>query len=115
MQNQSPMLKAFLSQSNINDTETDERQETEKLAHDTMMQKAMLQLASSQNISDYMNVPTKLSIGELDGKVEAHKNLKGYDHSLEKTRIKFKSIKGLNTGDISDVTNDMFDGSNDVN
>ena len=108
------MLKAFLSQSKINDIDADKRQEAEKLSQDIMMQRAMLQLASSQKISEHINIPSQLSNGELNNKIETHKNLNGYDHSLEKTRIKFKTIKNTQVGDINEVMNNMFNGSNDV-
>ncbi len=109
----SAMLSAFLSQSNIDDQKADQLEALRQEAHNMILQKAMLQLASPQNIPRN-NFPSKIKDGELDQKTESHKQLKNYNHSLEKVRIKFPSGKNVENFEKSN-SNDMFDGSNDVN
>jgi len=82
----SPVQQAFLDQQKFTDAEADAYQQSIADAHADNERKAMLQLCRSQNVSDYMNVPTTIEAGSLDQTHEVHPKLKGYDHSLEKVR-----------------------------
>ncbi len=57
-------------------------------------------------ISKILNLPTQFFDVQIDEKAESHPNFKGYDHSLEKVRIKFKTIgdgggDGIEMGDLT--------------
>lgn len=108
----SPMLQAFLNQTNISnqsDQETDNRLEQENLIQKEIERKALLQLSISQNIKDYMLIGSELKESDINQKPEVHKNFKNYDHSLEKVRIKFESKEDSNdVGSVEEMFNSIF-------
>jgi hypothetical protein len=51
---------------------------------------AMEQLHSNQSLFEVLDLRTNLKKEDIEQKTEVHPNLKDYDHSLEKVRIKFE-------------------------
>ena len=99
----SPMLKAFLEQSNINDSAADKRVEELELLQKNREQQAILQLSRSQKISEYMQIQSNVKESDINQKTQPHEQFKNYDHSLEKVRIKFKSKENSEDCEIGDV------------
>lgn len=57
---------------------------------------AMVMMLRSKNISDHMNIPSKLKPNELNTTTEIHPQFKKYDHSLEVDRTEVAREKFLN-------------------
>jgi len=115
------MLDAFIQQtygSYENANKADEiAKEREQAIADlkvSIEKKAIEQLMKTPEVRSAMAIPTRLKDGQLDYKTEVHPNFKNYDHSCEKIIHSFPQAKGLNTGDVGDMMDGMFDGSNDV-
>ena len=109
----SPMLQAFLNQSNISDKKAEEQLNQEKLLQKENERKALLQFSRSQNIKDYITIDSKIKESDINQKPEVHENFKNYDHSLEKVRIKFQAVKNPtesddNIGSVEEMFNSIF-------
>ena len=97
------MFNAFLNQQKYTDPEADQIAKKIEQQKYENTQKAIEVLSRNQNISKYTSIPTNIKEGELNQKTESHPNLKNYDHSLEKVRIKFRKDvdDGVEWGDMA--------------
>lgn len=113
------MLSAFLAQSKINDSDADKLESDIAAFQKYNFDKASENFGIETRIAQHVSIPSKLADGQLDQKPNIHNNFKEYDHSLEKVRRKFPSITLKNTSDpnvgsVGEVSQNMFDGSGDV-
>jgi len=85
----SPMWKAFIENQNYSDKEASNIEIAKQQFQQNEMKKAYQQLGRSQNISDYININSKITKKDIDQKTESNPHFKNYDHSLDQTRIRF--------------------------
>ena len=95
----SPMLEAFLKQQKFTDKQADEYQANIEKYKEANYEKAKLEMSKDQAIKNCINIPSKINTKDIEQTHEIHAKLKGYDHSLEAIRMKFK-----NDGTQSDYT-----------
>ena len=86
MENDSPMLNAFLKNQKYTDEEASDIEIAKQQFQQDRMSDAVKQLGRSQNISDYVNVPSNITAKDIDQVTVPHPHFKNYDHSLEKLR-----------------------------
>jgi len=86
MENNSPMLNAFLKNQKYTDEEANDIEIAKQQFQQDRMSDAVKQLGRSQNISDYVNVPSTITPKDIDQVTVPHPNLANYDHSLDRTR-----------------------------
>lgn len=106
----SKVEEAFLQQSNIDTDSIDQSKIDEDLFGHAdgfgsigsvgrkldakAIQQAAAMMSRSQNISDYIDIPSNLHIDDLNDKTIPHSNME-YDHSLE---VKRNDIAGVRDG-----------------
>lgn len=92
----SRMWEAFIKQQKTNpkeaDTLADLRTQAIKEFSSQREKEAINQLAEdSKSIFEIMNLDSNITQNQIQQKTKTHPKMANYDHSLEKTRIKFES------------------------
>lgn len=87
--NPSPMLQAIMDQSTYTDKEAEGVLATREMQKREYEKKAMSILSRSQDMRQYVDVPTRIKPGDLDQKTEAHPNFKDHPQQ-DKVRMSFK-------------------------
>ena len=85
MSNSNDILKAWLEQTKISniDIEEETRKWQEQVYKDAVTR---LSKANSVQISDSIEIPSKIKVSDIEQKTGVHDQMKNYDHSLEKKR-----------------------------
>jgi hypothetical protein len=95
MEIESKVLKAFIDQQKVDPKIVDKQADLDQQAIEERYQELEKEIedklaATPPSLFKLLNLRTELKDGELNQKTEPHSKLAGYDHSLERVRMKFK-------------------------
>lgn len=93
-----------MQQSKYTDEEAEKVLKEREQQKEENFKKATSILQRSQDLKDYINIPSQIKSEELNEKPEVHPKFKNYDHSLEKVRQKFfvdGTDDGIEFGDLT--------------
>ena len=82
----SPMWNAFIQNQKYTDKEADDIEIAKQQFQQNRMNDAYKQFSKSQNISEYMNIPSNITSKDTNETTKSHPYFKNYDHSLERIR-----------------------------
>lgn len=99
----SEMFNAFLKAQKFTDEEADQYEKAILEKQQENFSSALKSMAKSQNISDYMRIPSQNPT--IETKTEVHPHFKNYDHSLEQDRWRGlgESSDGIEWGDLGNI------------